>query len=98
VCGVLAVSRALGDHGMKEFVVARPYLSVCTVVCESPGTHSDFCVVACDGLWDVMSDEEVGDFVLSNGGKSEAGISRKLIDEALNRGSTDNISAVVLFF
>ena len=105
VCGVLAVSRALGDHGMKEFVVARPFLSSSTVTTaddieNAPGpnlTKREFLVVACDGLWDVMTDEEVGSFVVGRRCDSEV-ISRRLIDEALRRGSSDNISVVVVFF
>ncbi|KAL7472734.1 hypothetical protein ACHAXS_013105 [Conticribra weissflogii] len=130
VLGVLAVARSLGDHGLKEFVIGRPYLSSTVIQIEkecdkfsepqvrnefikgrkglsassySPLTDGDFLIVACDGLWDVMEDQEAVDLVrkfsLENNPRSE-NCSKKevasfLIEEALRRGSTDNITVVV---
>ena len=87
VLGVLAVARSLGDHGLKEYVIARPYLSSTVVQIEggsfkddavrtlpneqqgksdkSPYTNGEFLIVACDGLWDVMKDQEACDIVRS---------------------------------
>lgn len=99
VLGILAVARSLGDHGLKEYVVARPFLSE-TVVAEDGS--DEFVIVACDGLWDVMEDKEAVDAVQmwTKGfeGKikeREARVARMLIDEALKRGSSDNITVVV---
>ncbi|GMI44460.1 hypothetical protein TrCOL_g1798 [Triparma columacea] len=93
VLGILAVARSFGDHGMKEFVVCRPYLS------ETPLSEGDKAVVvACDGLWDVVSDEECKELLdewVERDGVSKEGVAQYLIDEALKRGSTDNISVVV---
>jgi serine/threonine protein phosphatase PrpC len=66
VNGVLAVSRALGDHMLKEndVVTAVPYCQ------ETELTDEDsFLVLACDGVWDVITDQEAVDFVLQ---KAEA--------------------------
>jgi len=56
-------------------------------------------VVGCDGLWDVISDEEccglVRKYAEEGGDKEE--VARRLVDESLARGSTDNISVVVAF-
>jgi protein phosphatase PTC1 len=48
VNGVLAISRALGDHMLKEndVVSAEPY------VCDTELTNEDtFVLLACDGVW-----------------------------------------------
>jgi serine/threonine protein phosphatase PrpC len=43
--GVLAVTRSLGDHTMKEFVVGNPYTT------ETELTDEDsFIILACDGV------------------------------------------------
>jgi serine/threonine protein phosphatase PrpC len=51
-------------------------------------------VVACDGLWDVMDDQEAVDFVTrvcSRGAHVDLA-AQQLRDEALTRRSMDNIS------
>ena len=68
---------------------------------ETTLSPTDRCIiVACDGLWDVISDQECADLVATwekGMSESERGerVARMLIDEALGRGSTDNISVVV---
>jgi serine/threonine protein phosphatase PrpC len=105
----LAVSRAFGDFEYKaneelpagdQAVVAIPEIRV---------HHRDesrdmYLVLACDGVWDVMSNEEVGDFVVKH---VEEAISEgatdilprvgdMLVNECLRRGSTDNMTAMVV--
>eukprot|EP01083_Nonionella_stella_P083037 229440_1 len=58
VNGILAVSRALGDHVLKPPVTPEPSISR-TVL----SATDYFCIMACDGLWDVCSDQEAVDFV-----------------------------------
>ncbi|EED93372.1 hypothetical protein THAPSDRAFT_262201, partial [Thalassiosira pseudonana CCMP1335] len=91
VLGVLAVSRSLGDHGLKEFVIGRPFLSSTVVRSASPFTDGEFLIVACDGLWDVMEDQEAVDMVR----KYVEQTAQILIDEAMRRGSADNITVIV---
>jgi protein phosphatase PTC1 len=50
VNGVLAVTRALGDSSMKEFVVGAPYTTE-TELCE----EDEFLILACDGVSDLLS-------------------------------------------
>lgn len=43
--GQIAITRALGDHLMKEYVISDPYVSM------TPVTENDkFVIVACDGV------------------------------------------------
>ena len=54
VFGILAVSRSFGDHSYKRFVTARPYISRTEL-----SENAEFVVIACDGVFDVLSDEDV---------------------------------------
>ena len=68
VNGDLAVSRALGDFTYKhathlpatqQQVSPEPEIHV-----EARTEQDQFVVLACDGIWDVMSNEEVAAFLL----------------------------------
>lgn len=59
----------------------------------------DVLLLACDGLWDVMSSTEAVNTVreIYRSGETNALlIAEEMIDLALNKGSKDNISAVVV--
>jgi len=90
VNGVLAVTRSLGDHLMKDYVIADPYMK--STKLEPGDTHL---VLACDGLWDVASDQEVVDLIVGESDAQKA--SEKLLVHALKNGSTDNISVMTIF-
>ena len=45
VNGVLAVTRALGDSSMKEFVVGAPYTTETEL-----SEEDEFLIIACDGV------------------------------------------------
>jgi len=62
VCGDIAVSRSLGDARNQPFVVCEPYLFH-TPLSTNEGEVDEFLVLACDGVWDVLSDQEVVDLV-----------------------------------
>ena len=95
VLGILAVTRSLGDHCMKEYVIAKPYTSEKDVVITSE-EETSFIILACDGLWDVFKDQEAVDFVLARIDERDQ-VSKYLVAEALKRGSTDNITVCVAF-
>ena len=60
-----------------------------------------FCIVACDGLWDVMSYQEAVDFVdqkLRDTEFSPQTVSELLAKRAYDMGSQDNITALVITF
>mmetsp|Transcript_4801 Transcript_4801/g.12876 ORF Transcript_4801/g.12876 Transcript_4801/m.12876 type:complete len:198 (-) Transcript_4801:757-1350(-) len=94
VNGVLSVSRALGDHAMKNVVIPEPYVSEVPLCARC----DRFVILACDGLWDVMDDLEAAQFVYDRAAKGVEPhlIARKLVKAALDRGSTDNISVMVV--
>ena len=61
VLGILAVARSFGDHGLKQFVSARPHITITEVLPEH-----DFVALCCDGIFDVMEDEDVVNFILEH--------------------------------
>lgn len=111
VNGDLAVSRALGDFVYKRAKAAdgRPLAPELQQVSPEPEVKvversplDQFLVLACDGIWDVMSNEDVALFVLKlvkEGADPDAGvcrIARELIDHCLAAGSRDNMTVVVV--
>merc|ERR1711965_556838 len=56
-----------------------------------------FFVIACDGVWDVLSDQQVCDIVLEHWGDSAAAAST-IVRTALSTGSGDNLTAQVVLF
>ncbi|ESR47578.1 putative protein phosphatase 2C 11 [Citrus sinensis] len=90
VGGVLAVSRAFGDRLLKQYVVAEPEIQ------EEEIDGVDFIIIASDGLWNVISNRDAVAMV-EHITDAEAA-SRKLIKEAYARGSSDNITCVVVRF
>lgn len=90
VGGVLAVSRAFGDKLLKPYVVAEPEIQ------EEEIDGVDFIIIASDGLWNVLSNQDAVTIVQNI--KDAEAASRKLVQEAYARGSSDNITCVVVRF
>lgn len=96
----LSVSRAFGDLDATPFVTHRPDLFRYKL-----DKTDKFFVLACDGLWDVMSNDEVINYVLlncydkttKNRINKNVNIAKKLAEYALKKGSTDNITCIVVF-
>lgn len=62
--------------------------------------QSSFLVIACDGVWDVMEDQDAVDLVRAHvaGGPGRVKTAAQaLVDAALAKGSTDNVTALVVF-
>ena len=89
VQGVLAVSRAIGDVGLKPYVIADPEVLEATI-----GPDDIYLVLATDGLWDVMKNEEVARFVANCPDFSS--VAKELCYEAKMLGSTDNVTCLVV--
>ncbi|KAJ3011414.1 Protein phosphatase 2C 1 [Thoreauomyces humboldtii] len=89
VNGVLAVTRSLGDISMKEWVIGSPYTTE-TVLDE----NDSFLILACDGIWDVCSDQTATDLIHGTMDPQQA--SDDLLDYALDNFSTDNLSVMIV--
>ncbi|OKL58063.1 hypothetical protein UA08_06602 [Talaromyces atroroseus] len=92
VNGVLAVTRALGDSYLKDLVTGHPYTTETVVQPD----QDEFLILACDGLWDVCTDQEAVDLIRNVKDSQEA--SKILVDHALSRFSTDNLTCMVVRF
>jgi len=103
VNGSLAVSRALGDFEYKNVQGKGPCEQL---VSPEPEIHSierikdkdQMIVLACDGIWDVMSNEELAEYLLDRIRISNAldEICRNCLDTCLHKGSRDNMSIVTV--
>ncbi|KAL3521235.1 hypothetical protein ACH5RR_019384 [Cinchona calisaya] len=93
--GSLAVSRGLGDRHLKPWVTAKPNTKILKIRPEC-----EFLILASDGLWDKVSNQDAVDVVRAlcvNVDKSDGyAACRKLVDLSLERGSTDDISVMVI--
>ena len=90
VGGMLAVSRALGDGFLGEAVNFTPSLKKIEL-----NENDSFMILACDGVWDVITDQEACDLVAPEVHPLTA--AKKLRDRAFEKGSNDNISVIVVF-
>jgi len=103
--GGMSVSRSFGDLDNK-------------FICQNPDVYDyninndKFIIIACDGVWDVLSNQDAVDFVLEKyndlkntnksfidmKGRSENNIAQKLAEYSIDKGSMDNISVQIIFF
>jgi len=87
----LSVSRSFGDKDfIQHGVIAEPYVS-CTVL-KPEDTHI---VVACDGLWDVMTDQQAIDLIKNETSDAQKA-SEKLSYYAIEKGTQDNVTIMVI--
>lgn len=91
VNGMLAVSRALGDIFLQPFVTAEPEVFQFDLA-----NNNKVLILACDGVWDVLSDEETTEIANNEPNPELAAV--KIRDAALAKGSADNISVIVVRF
>ncbi|KMZ66536.1 putative protein phosphatase 2C 59 [Zostera marina] len=91
VGGVLAVSRAFGDKLLKRYVIADPEIQE-----EVIDKSLEFLIIASDGLWDVVSNEEA--VALIKPIENPENAAKKLMVEAFQKGSADNITCIVVSF
>jgi len=101
--GSLAVSRALGDFDYKtdetreateQLVSPEPDV---TVIDRNVGSDQFICL-ACDGIFDVFSNEDLSNFITSRLEiKQEYDlITAEIVDTSLHKGSRDNMSVILI--
>uniref|UniRef100_A0A7N0TYF3 protein-serine/threonine phosphatase n=1 Tax=Kalanchoe fedtschenkoi TaxID=63787 RepID=A0A7N0TYF3_KALFE len=111
VLGVLAMSRSIGDRYLKPWIIPKPEVMFI------PRAREDECLIlASDGLWDVVSNEEACEVARKRillwhrkkgcapvGGERGKGMdpaaqaaAEHLSMLAIQRGSKDNISVIVV--
>ena len=96
----LSVSKCFGDLDCK-------YISQTPDIFDYKLKNDKFIVLGCDGLWDVLSNQDVIDFIIKElwnikdlkdyTNKSDKNIAYKLGEYAISKGSMDNISIIIIF-
>lgn len=97
----LALSRAIGDRSERPWVTNAVDLAHCLI----DEDNDSFVLLATDGLFDVMTSQEVVTFVhgimdsapQEHRQELQHDIAKYVVEEALKRGSSDNITVVVLW-
>jgi len=95
VNGQLAVSRAIGDGEYKPLITAQP--DITTIVSKG---NEDFLIIACDGLWDMVTPEESAEIIyqkIKDDDTDLDGLAHFLGVVAKDRGSADNITIIIVF-
>lgn len=88
VNGLLALSRAIGDIGVQPNVTFEPDIMVIEFT-----EQDEFVILACDGVWDVLSNEQA--VFLAQAETSPSRAANRIREYAYSLGSTDNISVIV---
>nr|KYP58807.1 putative protein phosphatase 2C 58 [Cajanus cajan] len=91
VDGQLAVARAFGDRSLKMHLSSEPDVFV-----EEVDQHTEFLILASDGIWKVMSNQEAVDSTRQI--KDAQAAAKHLIEEAVSKKSKDDISCIVVRF
>ncbi|CAF0951134.1 unnamed protein product [Brachionus calyciflorus] len=102
VNGSLAVSRALGDYEYKCVEGRGPCEQLVSpepeIYTRQRSEQDEFIVLACDGIWDVMSNEELREYITSRLKVTNdlVKISNDILDMCLSKGSRDNMSVIIV--
>ncbi len=90
----LAITRSIGDRELANVVIAQPELVDMPI---SP--EDEWLLIGTDGLFDVFDTDELATIVQRWVKTHErATVCQALVDEALRRNSTDNVTAMIVFF
>lgn len=99
VNGVLAITRSLGDSYVKNLVTGRPFTTATEIT-----KDDEFLILACDGVWDVISDDTACKFVQdifrtqreTKQPEDPAYAAKKLCQYAIDKATTDNVTVMVV--
>jgi len=97
--GQLAVSRAFGNYEFKESLILSSEPEIHHL---SLNVDVEYLVVGSDGLYDHFTNEEVISFIknglMNNNNANLETVVKELVEEAIDRGSDDNITILVVKF
>lgn len=86
VGGVLALSRSIGDGCLSDFISCEAYMT------ETEFNHDQGLILACDGVWDVINDQEAAEIFLS--AENAASASKLIQKAAVDNLTSDNVVVV----
>jgi protein phosphatase 1L len=89
----LSLSRAFGDLDCCPYVTHLPNIYKYKL-----DSRDKFVIIACDGLWDALTNKMAVEFIRDLQFKNFTGnYAKELATHALNNGSLDNITVIVYF-
>uniref|UniRef100_A0A0A0LPY9 PPM-type phosphatase domain-containing protein n=2 Tax=Cucumis sativus TaxID=3659 RepID=A0A0A0LPY9_CUCSA len=96
VQGSLAVSRAIGDLHLKEWVISEPEIHRLPLT-----PDCEFLIMASDGLWDKVKDQEAVDEVMREMGdekNNDEGMKacKMLMEMSFRRGNMDDVTVMLI--
>ncbi|KAK8899550.1 hypothetical protein M9Y10_001866 [Tritrichomonas musculus] len=89
VNGSLMLTRCLGDGSLSPYLSQKPFMT------KTPRKDGIIMIIACDGVWDVLTDNEAA-LIARKNIQFPIDAAQAIVDEAYKKGSTDNISCIVV--
>lgn len=89
----LSLSRAIGDIECKPFVTHVPNINFTKL-----SLQDKFIIIACDGVWDVINNQDAIDFIqnlIDNTKNKKINYAKELCEHCYNLGSLDNITVII---
>ena len=86
VCGFLNLSRSIGDGAFEGIISDKPYMT------ENEFSPDQGLILACDGVWDVLSDNEAVKIFLDAADAAHAALDIK--KAAIDRFTSDNVAVI----
>ncbi|XP_058097614.1 probable protein phosphatase 2C 74 [Magnolia sinica] len=90
VQGSLAVSRAIGDVHLKDWIISEPETNQLRLT-----SDCEFLIIASDGLWEKVTNQEAVDVVMRHKNSIES--CKTLVDISSSRGCKDDITVMVVY-
>ena len=88
--GILLVSRGLGDFDLKnKGLSSEPHITKRLI-----DHNSNYCVLASDGVWDVLNPDDVSKIIHETSNINN--MAKAIVEKAKEKGSEDNISCIVI--
>ena len=92
VGGSLAVTRAFGDHSLKNAgLIVTPFINKHVM-----RPFDQYLIIASDGVWDVMDDQDAVNYCKDELNTKQ--IAQAICKTAIDKGSKDNTSVFVIKF
>lgn len=87
VCGNIMLTRSFGDSYFKEYgLICKPHMNS---IIREPG---QILVIASDGIWDVLEEKDINEIINQNKSLNLMEINEKILKEACDKNSMDNMS------
>ena len=86
--GVLMLTRAFGDFELENFgVICEPFINEVEV---DLNEKNQFVILACDGIWDLNSENELQEMIMFNNNSST--LVQNIVKNTLRKDAWDNLS------